>query len=280
MTRLTVGAILAAAFVYAGIVGVRWIQATVQPGATVSPSITTQLWYRPTPFLVTVSLSHLSGPGQTPVSGYQYGLQWDPTVLKWLSGPAVGPGTPTPPPILPCGQQIVTWGTPTATPTDFVPTYTPTATNTPAAGTPTNTPTKTPTASMTPTPGGYIQVGCATISNATPLPNGVVGTYKFLPIATAAATSPLNLINVVLVDHNGNKVTPGPAISSGQANFPGCYDVNGDGSVDIVDLSLAASVFLSIQGDPNYVPEYDVNGDGSIDIVDLSLLASEFLFLC
>jgi hypothetical protein len=275
-----VAALLGIILTIAAGTSVRTLYGAGGSGVSVNPNNTTQVYYQATPFVVQVALSNLSGPGLTPVSGYQYGLSWDPTVLKWLSGPDVGAGTVTPAPVLPCAEQVITWGTATATPTNFVPTSTPTSTNTPLTTTPTNTPTATFTPSQTPTPGGYVQVACATISTVTPVPNGVVGTFRFQPLVTAPASSPLKLLNVKLVDFFGNPVTPAPGLSSGVANFQPCYDVNGDHSVDIVDLSLVAGAFLTIRGQPGYVAAYDVNNDGSIDIVDLSLIASEFLFRC
>jgi hypothetical protein len=260
--------------------GLRSLSAADTASISVNPQSNVQLWYKPTPITVTIDSANFSGAGLTPVSGYQYGLVWNPQVLQWVSGPNVGPGTPTPAPILPCGQQVITWGTATATPPDFVPTYTPTATSTPGAGTPTDTPTITSTPTMTPTPGGFIFVGCATISNATPVPNGVIGTYKFLPIATGAASSSLNLINVKVVDHSGTQLTPVPVVNNGSVLLANCNDVNSDGFVNIIDLSLVAGHFLTSVGHPGYVAAYDVNSDGQINIIDLSLVSAAFLLSC
>jgi hypothetical protein len=66
------------------------------PSLSVNPSSVSELYYRPSPIAITVNASGLNGPGIGPVGAYQYGLQWDPTVLQWISGPDVGPGTPTP----------------------------------------------------------------------------------------------------------------------------------------------------------------------------------------
>lgn len=251
--------------------------ASGSPTISVSPATTSKLWYKPTPFTIQVVASNFNS-SLTPISGYQYGLQYDPKVLKWVSGPAVGPGTPTPLSLLPCGQQVITWGTPTATATGFL-TWTPTATNTPMTTTPTNTPTATFTPSLTPTPGGYVEVGCATISGSTPVPSAVIGTFQFVSIATAPASSGLNLLNIVAVNHNGTPmsvITP----SSGLVLLAACHDLNGDGRVNILDLSLVAAHYNALLGQPNYVAAYDINSDGRINILDLSLVAAGYNQTC
>jgi parallel beta-helix repeat protein len=53
-------------------------------------------------------------------------------------------------------------------------------------------------------------------------------------------------------------------------------DVNGDGTVDISDVSIAAAAFGSHPGMPNWNPAADVNGDGVVDIMDIALIASNF----
>lgn len=268
--------------------------AAMQPSVGVSPPSTNELYYKPTPITIKVTASGLSGMGSTPIAGYQYSLKWDPAVLKWLSGPAVGAGTPTPLPACNGGQQIVTWGTPTYTPTGFVPTFTPTFTNTPLTTTPTNTPTITPTPSWTPTPGGYIRVACASFPGApTPVPSTVLGVYQFQPQATSPAGSQLflNPTDVSFVDSNGTPI-PGMVSTQGSVSLVACHDVNGDGKVNILDLSIVANHFGTFAppaptptptpGGPSgtYDPRYDVNLDGKINVLDLSIVASAFGLTC
>ena len=50
------------------------------------------------------------------------------------------------------------------------------------------------------------------------------------------------------------------------------WDVNGDGKVNILDLTFVASHF----GADNPPPEADPNGDGKVNILDLTLVASHF----
>jgi hypothetical protein len=53
-------------------------------------------------------------------------------------------------------------------------------------------------------------------------------------------------------------------------------DVNGDGKINIMDITLIARAFGSSNGDPRYKPECDLNGDGTINIVDLTIAATQF----
>ncbi len=53
-------------------------------------------------------------------------------------------------------------------------------------------------------------------------------------------------------------------------------DVNRDGFVNIVDLTLVASHFAAAIGTPGYYAPADLNNDGIIDIVDLTACAADF----
>ncbi len=53
-------------------------------------------------------------------------------------------------------------------------------------------------------------------------------------------------------------------------------DVNRDGLVNIIDLTLVASHFAAVVGNPNYYAQADLNNDGIIDIVDLTICAADF----
>jgi hypothetical protein len=53
-------------------------------------------------------------------------------------------------------------------------------------------------------------------------------------------------------------------------------DVNGDGSVDVVDLLWLVASFGAVAGDPGYNPACDFNDDGSVDVVDLLILVEFF----
>jgi len=53
-------------------------------------------------------------------------------------------------------------------------------------------------------------------------------------------------------------------------------DVNGDGIVDIYDITLAAISFASNRGDLEYNERADINHDGTIDVFDLILIGLHF----
>jgi 5-hydroxyisourate hydrolase-like protein (transthyretin family) len=50
-------------------------------------------------------------------------------------------------------------------------------------------------------------------------------------------------------------------------------DINGDGKVNIIDLTLAAMAFGSHLGGPRWDPRCDLNGDNVINIIDITLVA-------
>jgi len=50
-------------------------------------------------------------------------------------------------------------------------------------------------------------------------------------------------------------------------------DVNQDGKVDIIDLSLVGVAYGTFRGEKNYNPNADINKDGIIDVWDLSIVS-------
>ena len=99
--------------------------------------------------------------------------------------------------------------------------------------------------------------------------NGTLATFTFEVLEAFA--SPVILSEVVLTDENGNTSYPlvVDAEITERLKFP--EDVNQDGIVDIVDLTLVASNFNK-QGKL----AADVNGDNVVDIRDLTLVAGAF----
>jgi hypothetical protein len=53
-------------------------------------------------------------------------------------------------------------------------------------------------------------------------------------------------------------------------------DVDGDGDVDLGDLTALLSAYGSQTGDPNYHPFADIDGDGDVDLTDLTMLLSHY----
>lgn len=73
-----------------------------------------------------------------------------------------------------------------------------------------------------------------------------------------------------------------PAFATARgALCPSCVaDVNGDGIVDLGDLSLLLSLFGYSYPDPAFNPTGDLDADNSIDVSDLSLLLSQYGGTC
>lgn len=89
-------------------------------------------------------------------------------------------------------------------------------------------------------------------------------------IAQGPGDASLRLYNIALSTTDGTKIPyllTVPNIES-QIN----YDVNGDGTVNILDLTAVAANL----GKHKYAPGTDVNGDGKVDIFDLVLVSRQF----
>jgi hypothetical protein len=62
----------------------------------------------------------------------------------------------------------------------------------------------------------------------------------------------------------------------GDPDPPLSADVNGDGVVNIVDVSTVARAFGRVKGDEHYGSRLDLNQDGVINIVDVTIVVSAF----
>jgi hypothetical protein len=56
----------------------------------------------------------------------------------------------------------------------------------------------------------------------------------------------------------------------------GSTDLNNDGVVDIIDITIVAKAFGSHSGSPNWNPTADLNHDGIVNILDLGNVAVDF----
>ncbi len=54
------------------------------------------------------------------------------------------------------------------------------------------------------------------------------------------------------------------------------YDVNGDGVVDILDITQWSNAFGTVSGDPHFDAAVDVHTDGVIDIFDAVAISLHF----
>jgi subtilisin family serine protease len=57
-------------------------------------------------------------------------------------------------------------------------------------------------------------------------------------------------------------------------------DLNGDGFVDIVDLSIVGVAYGKFEGEPGYDPEADLNNDGFVDIGDITIVCIHYGETC
>ena len=99
--------------------------------------------------------------------------------------------------------------------------------------------------------------------------SGTLATITFEVVAAKAST--VNLSNVLLTDSAG--VSSTPQVEGAEITEPQLLpeDVNDDGVVNIIDLTLVASNFGE-QGEN----AADVNNDGVVNIIDLTLVAAAF----
>jgi len=57
-------------------------------------------------------------------------------------------------------------------------------------------------------------------------------------------------------------------------------DINGDGTVDMLDASIVIDAFLSYHGHPHWNPDADINYDGAVDMADVSIVIDHFMENC
>jgi hypothetical protein len=53
-------------------------------------------------------------------------------------------------------------------------------------------------------------------------------------------------------------------------------DINGDGKVNILDITLVAQAWGSHPGEPRWNPKCDLDGNGVINIIDITMVAREY----
>ena len=108
---------------------------------------------------------------------------------------------------------------------------------------------------------GTVIINCTWNTTNWPLGNYTIDTYAS-PVQDEMATSDNSLIDgIVTVSIIGDITGP--------------YGVP-DSKVDIRDVAAAARLFGVQYPDPNYNPNYDMNGDGKINIIDISTVAKHF----
>ena len=121
------------------------------------------------------------------------------------------------------------------------------------------------------TSGNGITLAATSTTGVAPAENGTLATVKFEVVE--AKSSAIPLVDVTLFD---SRATPLPVMTvdgTVVATLLLASDVNQDGKVDILDLTLVAQNF----GTPATAnPRTDVNSDGDVNILDLVLVAQNF----
>jgi len=74
----------------------------------------------------------------------------------------------------------------------------------------------------------------------------------------------------------GETNTTNNILTDGKVKIKMIGDIDGDGQVDMKDISLAARGFGSFPGHPRWDPNLDINNDGKVDLKDVGLIARNF----
>ena len=172
--------------------------------------------------------------------------------------------TPTPTPIIPTPTVVVP---PTAFPTPTpIPTIAPTVTQVVAPPTFDSQPTDTyqTTVNITGTSGSGLSVFLNNTTAGITYPTTTTWQYS------ALLTQGLNTFTAYAQDATGNK-SANIALS---ITLHRLGDINGDGAIDLTDLSMFATDWANT-GTFNYALS-DMNSDGIIDLTDFSILAKAY----
>ena len=108
--------------------------------------------------------------------------------------------------------------------------------------------------------------------------NGTLATitFKVMAVPATLTTFPLTLTDVIIVDADGNTV-PYRRLENAALMAPSKpQDLNGDGKVDILDLSMFAVAFGSTPDSPRWNAKADINRDNKVNILDGVIIAVAF----
>jgi len=127
---------------------------------------------------------------------------------------------------------------------------------------------------------GYLWFAAVLLAPAPPrIGDGVLATIAFN--ATYSTTYPqteqcdLHIYDDTLADNIGQSIDH-DTIDGHYTFSPILGDINGDGIVDIFDITIVALAFGSTPSDLNWDARADLNGNGKVDILDAVMLAVNF----
>jgi hypothetical protein len=133
--------------------------------------------------------------------------------------------------------------------------------------------------------GAYFETFNVTVyANSTPI--GTLTETNLAPLAQGTLTFTWNTSGITLGNYTisayaspvpGETNTANNNLTDGtvKVTFPG--DVNGDGTVNILDAITVSNSFFATSSSSNWNPNADINGDGVVNILDAIILANHFL---
>jgi hypothetical protein len=106
---------------------------------------------------------------------------------------------------------------------------------------------------------------------------------KLPTMAEGSLSCPLNITVAKVGDMDANSIINSD-LGIGNPPQSGTYtikfripaDINGDGSVNLLDAIWLGNYFGMQQGDPGWNANADISPDGKIDILDLIIVAENF----
>ena len=116
--------------------------------------------------------------------------------------------------------------------------------------------------------GNRVTLAATSLSGAASATSGTLATLKFEVVAAKAST--IELIEVILSDSAANSLAVTKRNGEVVVGQSLATDLNGDGSVNVLDLTLVARD-LGKTGSP----ASDVNGDGAVNVLDLVTVAQD-----
>lgn len=109
--------------------------------------------------------------------------------------------------------------------------------------------------------------------------SGVNGSGRLITVEFLILTHGSTNLNITLAGNMPTKLLNSTGDSVAFATTDGFFsnvaptgDVNGDGVIDIFDLSIVGLAYGSFEGDPLYDPDADLNNDGVVDARDLAMV--------
>ncbi|MCX7806676.1 MAG: PKD domain-containing protein, partial [Planctomycetota bacterium] len=97
--------------------------------------------------------------------------------------------------------------------------------------------------------------------------SGASPTHSFSAAGTYTVT-------VTVSDGKGGTATGNVVVTVKAGTGPG--DLNGDGLVNVTDLTIVTSNFGKSSGDPGFDSRADANGDGVVNVMDLTVVTTNF----